>query len=697
MGILTSYIENGTKLKSLKFGDDKFTSQPFIQTPLPSDTTVVTKPATPLAAYADGLVRGALISVQRSARDVVRLTKYMATPSGVQFALKQNLLSRVAVGTETSGFFNEGIYTPLSTLAQAGVGILGIHLNKQGLDPTGLTKLSLKKYGSTVYKLNLNDPNKTYTNRLVDLHLTSIEVSSEFDTNVRTYSGGPGSILGIGKTKIKYATNGGGIIPLRTVFNTKGPSKQTLYDTLDLFQPVTGLSGIYQTYTSTPLLSVTKGKSSHDWLVNGKPVYSVYESGSLTPKPNISSYLVPGKYIEVGREAVGGGVLANKNQPLLFKPKYNYDGLSLNDNLNERLTLTSGSYHSPINDQLVRIGREIVDKLEFVQPNPLDISPKIDGYRKYSSTNTLLVDSRVASSPSEKYIVLNQGNSGYLANLNKNVGWYTEDKKLKYDSHFLNGVAKNVGPDFRKVNRSVRGFVDYPDAYDYVTKTSEDVVKDGDYFTLDQASKVVDRIYYDSGTKRNSKPFGTAHDLITFRIDIINPSHPSQTPESLTFRAYIDNLSDNYSPDWNSQTYMGRGEKFHKYNSFDRKISLGFTVAAEGEHHRDKMYSHLNQLASSLAPTYTSQGYMAGNIHKLTVGNYINAQYGIINGLTYEIMDESPWDIESGKQLPMYIKVTGFQFTPIHNFRPEYKYVAPLLPLIPGKYSPKFVNQHNQA
>ena len=246
----------------------------------------------------------------------------------------------------------------------------------------------------------------------------------------------------------------------------------------------------------------------------------------------------------------------------------------------------------------------------------------------------------------------------------------------------LRGEARGIGPDFRKVNRNVRGFIDYSGSYDYITKLSEDVVKDGDYYKND--NRLVDQIYYDSGTKRNSKPFGTAHDLITFRIDIINPSHPSQAPESLTFRAYIDNLSDNYSPDWNSQTYMGRGEKFHKYNSFDRKISLGFTVAAEGEHHRDKMYSHLNQLASSLAPTYTAQGYMAGNIHKLTVGNYINAQYGIINGMTYEIMDESPWDIESGKQLPMYIKVTGFQFTPIHNFRPEYK----------TNSSPKFVNQH---
>jgi hypothetical protein len=115
-------------------------------------------------------------------------------------------------------------------------------------------------------------------------------------------------------------------------------------------------------------------------------------------------------------------------------------------------------------------------------------------------------------------------------------------------------------------------------------------------------------------------------------------------------------------------------------------------VVAEGEHHlklkgKSPMHDQLNQLASSLAPTYTAQGYMAGNIHKLTVGNYITNQYGIINGLTYEIMDESPWDIEKGKQLPMYIKVTGFQFTPIHNFRPEYKINS----------SPKFISQANQT
>jgi hypothetical protein len=541
--------------------------------------------------------------VQRSARDVERLTKYMATPSGVQFALKQNLLSRVAAGTETSGFFNEGIYTPLSTLAQAGVGILGIHLNKQGL----LAGIGQTKYIKQVFGTNSGSSSENrlvaLSNRVIGKKISGFKLNPSIDTILR-YGGGPGSILGIGYTKIKYATGN-----------------------------------------------------------DGKTLLKLMGANGLNPK----TYLVPDK---TGKTGVY---------------------LSLNNNLNQRIKLTSGSYRSSINDRLKNAGsgRQIVDKLNFKSTSPLDISPKIEGYTEYSSAVTINVDKASSDALAEnKYTPLNAQTGSYLANINKHVGYYPgPDGKMVFSPVNLKGEAKGIGPDFRKVNRSVRGFIDYSGSYDYITKLSEDVVKDGDYYKSD--NRLVDQVYYASGDKRKSTEFGTDKDLIAFRIVIIDPTNPSNPkPETLTFRAYIDNISDNYSPDWSSQTYMGRGEKFHKYNSFDRKISLGFTVVAEGEHHlklksKSPMHDQLNQLASSLAPSYTSHGYMAGNIHKLTIGNYINDQYGIITGLTYEIMDESPWDIESGKQLPMYIKVTGFQFTPIHDFRPEYKM----------NDSPKFINQ----
>jgi hypothetical protein len=158
--------------------------------------------------------------------------------------------------------------------------------------------------------------------------------------------------------------------------------------------------------------------------------------------------------------------------------------------------------------------------------------------------------------------------------------------------------------------------------------------------------------------------------LIPFQITVVNPRFPT-TGSNISFKAYIDTLSDSYGADWSPQIYMGRAEKFWKYNTFSRDINFGFTVVAENEFELNAMYSKLNELAASLAPTYTSAGYMAGNLHRLTIGNYVVGQYGIMTSLTYDVMEDSPWEITPGNQVPHYIKVSGIKFTPIHNWRPE--------------------------
>ena len=97
--------------------------------------------ASPLGVN-DFLLRGGLNAVTDTAEDVLRLGKMFSrfkSPSGLLFTAKQNLLSRTAVRTQTSGILNEGTYTPLSTLAQAGVNAFGGHLNKQGINPFALT------------------------------------------------------------------------------------------------------------------------------------------------------------------------------------------------------------------------------------------------------------------------------------------------------------------------------------------------------------------------------------------------------------------------------------------------------------------------------------------------------------------------------------------------------------------------------
>ena len=167
-----------------------------------------------------------------------------------------------------------------------------------------------------------------------------------------------------------------------------------------------------------------------------------------------------------------------------------------------------------------------------------------------------------------------------------------------------------------------------------------------------------------------SNVFNSAKDLIDFEIFIVNGTNQKET--KLKFKAYINDFSDDYSANWATQTYMGRGEEFYRYNKFSRNIGLSFTAIADNQENLQTMYAQLNTLASSLAPSYTSQGYMSGNLHRLTVGNYIKKQYGILTGLSFKIPEDSPWEIESGKQLSHYIEVSGFKFNVIHNFRPNY-------------------------
>ena len=151
------------------------------------------------------------------------------------------------------------------------------------------------------------------------------------------------------------------------------------------------------------------------------------------------------------------------------------------------------------------------------------------------------------------------------------------------------------------------------------------------------------------------------------------------------FRAFIDSFSDSYDADWKTIEYMGRAEKFYKYNSFDRKISMAFTIVAQSREEITAMYDKLNFLASSLAPEYLdsyTSGYMAGNIAYITLGDYLHEQPGIITSLTYDVPEEATWeigiddegndlDVNDVRKVPHMIKITGINFIPLHKFRPE--------------------------
>ena len=190
-------------------------------------------------------------------------------------------------------------------------------------------------------------------------------------------------------------------------------------------------------------------------------------------------------------------------------------------------------------------------------------------------------------------------------------------------------------------------------------------------------------------------------DIIPFKIEILNNN--GGTNQVIVFRAYLENMSDQYKASYDSYKYNGRAEDFYKYKGFGRDISLDFNVPALSRKDMIPNYQKLNALAGILAPSYSPGiGYMRGNIIRLTVGDYLKSVPGILRGINLTPVFEAGWEIDrdgngnhltdpaiaiknsknvfiepdsyaglSVGRLPKVIKVTGFDFTPIHDFVPR--------------------------
>jgi len=213
-------------------------------------------------------------------------------------------------------------------------------------------------------------------------------------------------------------------------------------------------------------------------------------------------------------------------------------------------------------------------------------------------------------------------------------------------------------------------------------KSSYVLGKDGNNRPLDKLNALP--IYSSTeGVIQNS----IKNDLVKFRIGVIDNNKPNKKTY-IHFRAFIDSMSDSYSSNWNSTNFVGRGENLYRYGGgFNRSVNLAWTVAAQSKDELIPMYQKLNYLASVVAPDYSSDGYMRGNLITLTLGGWFFEQVGFIEGITYDIPSESPWEIaipdsgestsdtilsdKSVKEMPHIIKVTGFKFTPIQGFLPQ--------------------------
>ncbi len=603
-----------TNLKSLRYGKDRVgggsSNQPYITKDLPKKLSDVGRTGGP-----DVLLRGGTLTPGRMVKDVSRLAQMFfdfKSIGGPLFIAKENLLSRTSVAVDGQGkALNNGIYLPTSTLLQAAGNSLGLHLNKQGIDPFK----GIGKNGGGIFELfGGSDPlgqpsyieitsNPAYESKLKGF--TSNKINQKTDsTELLNYQGGPGTKLGIGKTRIPLAKDRTGLNNPNLNYN---PAKIT-WGTKSTFQD-NGFgfnNSLNITQNDDPFgsnFSFSPGQLRVG--TNGKTSYTPFPSNSpTTTDPKDQEKINNDQFFRLGASVKYAALP---------------DLLTRDINVIKSSWLGNGKIKQ--NPESFTVSSNILQK-ESSKSNPT-IGEKFDSQNFSLDYKTNNIENRVGLG--------NPGKRGIVTN-------YQEGKKS------LDG--KKLGP-------------------------------------LD---KITSMPLYKSGVVTTNSD---KNDLVKFRIGIIQNDDPSQKI-FLHFRAFLDEMSDSYSADWAGEKLMGRGEQFYRYNGFDRSISLGWTVAAQSKEELMPMYRKLNYLASSLAPDYSQGiGYMRGNLATLTVGGYLYEQPGIITSLTYNIPEESPWEIaipaneesrdtgnsiisdKSVKEMPHMIKVTGFNFIPIHEFTPR--------------------------
>ena len=301
-----------------------------------------------------------------------------------------------------------------------------------------------------------------------------------------------------------------------------------------------------------------------------------------------------------------------------------------------------------------------------------------------TKTNIQFADNRV-------YSLSNTENRGGFT--------YTQRQLQNQKSKGANPTGQDIGPDFRSkidiipgnAEQKRTGLFGEADTRDYLNPKVNKITRVG---IGDPGKRTRNRssLYLSDGDtidKVAALPLYkgkvanlTSHsrDFIRFRFEVLDNKN-TESATYVHFRAFLGAINDNYSGQWDTKQFVGRGDQLYNYKGFQRDISLSFTVHPQSREEMAAMYQKLTYLASTLAPDYSGDGgYMKGNITRLTVGSYFYRIPGFISSLSYTVPENASWEIafdspEKGferdqMEVPRHFEVS-VNFTPIHDFAPQ--------------------------
>ncbi len=605
-------IDLKTNLKSLKYGQDQpgggNSGQPFIQ-------TNINKPPSDIAKFDDGFVRGGTISaIKASATDTIRIGKFLTSlPKGPLWIVKQ-------VGLQLSN--------PRLETRRGVAGLAGVLSGDFGSLTNGLLQ------PTRIYNLGINTIAQVPVNAF-GVHFNRHGLLPVQDDTTK--------YLAVAQANNQETAFTGAGLPRRS----NNRLVQKAIELLPQKQPTTGafpnllqtflakipvIGGLFKPsqqmidqYAAGPGSVYGIGRTyirRYDYTSNGVNKQQPQEkgivnySGALGVSKNyFTSSLVENPLFEFN-EALGYDEFSPTitEQSELKLPRFEQNVIPYAQNIPAG---TNGTSNSPTLRKYQEL-REAIDKFT---------TGSVFSYNVAKSTDLSLGGSysAVVNSYTNKNVSYNNG----LVTINLNNNWNALNRETRVGSGAQDLI--NLTPVFENASRTI-----------------------GDKVTID-------------GKERNIK------DLVKFRIQALKTTSNNTISGDWTiFRAYVTQFTDNVDASWNEVKYAGRGDRFYVYDGFTRKIQIGFKVAALSAQEMKPMYQKLNYLMGNLMPDYTEDLLMKGPLVRMTVGNWIDGQDGILNSLNYTVPQDSPWEIAINEPatgeniliLPHIIEV-NMTFTPI--------------------------------
>jgi hypothetical protein len=157
--------------------------------------------------------------------------------------------------------------------------------------------------------------------------------------------------------------------------------------------------------------------------------------------------------------------------------------------------------------------------------------------------------------------------------------------------------------------------------------------------------------------------------ILTADFYVINPFN--QVEDLIKFSAYMKGFKNNFDATWSEYNYVGRSESFYTYGKFKSSVSFTLDIPCFNKEQLLEKHRALGQLAATTAGAYNDNNQLlSGVLLKVKIGKYLDNEYAILDNISYDIPDDSSWDID--EKLAMYLKV-NISLTIIYKNLPQYK------------------------